>query len=409
MLYNIFFQIYVWLFRIVALFHKKAAKMTAGQRQTFLQLEEKIRPDDQCLWVHVASLGEFEQGRPIIEALRRRFPQYKIVLTFYSPSGYEVRKDYEYVDLVCYLPFDTRHAVRRFYKRLHPVAAVFVKYDLWPNYLRMLRRKKIPAYLVSGIFRPKQPYFWAFGSAFFRRMLKGFEQLFVQNQESADLLTGIGLGDKVQICGDTRCDRVLQVASEAKNLFMLDTFKAHRILVAGSTWPQDEKLLIPYFNAHSGIKLLIAPHQVNESHLLYIESLLKRPSVRYSRLTIEKVAKADCIIVDCYGLLSSIYRYGDMAYIGGGFGAGIHNTLEAAVFGIPVVFGPRYHKFDEAKALLAKGAAKTVNDEHELSVSLDFWCKDTEAFVEAGAAAREYVEQSSGGTLQILNYLSDKL
>lgn len=383
--------------------------MVAGQRQTFRDLDSKISPEDSCVWIHVASLGEFEQARPIIEALRCRYPHYKLVLTFYSPSGYEVRRDYDQVDVVCYLPFDTRHNVRRFYRRVHPMAAIFVKYDLWPNYLRLLRRKNIPAYLVSGIFRPSQAYFWSFGSAFFRRMLKGFHQFFVQNTESADLLTGIGLGEKVQICGDTRCDRVLQVAAEAKNLFMLDTFKAPSVLVAGSTWPQDEKLLIPYFNARPDMKLIIAPHQVNESHLLNIESLLKRPAVRYSQLTIEKVAKADCIIIDCYGLLSSVYRYGNMAYIGGGFGAGIHNTLEAAVYGLPLAFGPRYQKFEEAKALLAGGAAKSIVNEEELARVFDAWRSDKELLETSGKAARDYVLKSSGGTEKIMAYLANQL
>lgn len=408
-MYNVFFQIYVWLFRLVAIFHKKAAKMVAGQRQTFRQLEEKIRPDDQCLWIHVSSLGEFEQGRPIIEALRRRYPTYKLVLTFYSPSGYEVRKDYDQVDVVCYLPFDTCQHVRRFYKLVHPMAAIFVKYDLWPNYLRILRRNKIPAYLVSGIFRPTQVYFLPIVSAFFRPMLKAFDQFFVQNQASADLLAGIDLGEKVQICGDTRCDRVLQVAAEAKPLFMLDAWLGSQVLVAGSTWPQDENLLIPYFNQRPQLKMIIAPHQVNESHLQYIESLLQRPSVRYSQITIEKLSEADCIIIDCYGLLSSLYRYGQLAYIGGGFGAGIHNTLEAAVFGIPVAFGPRFQKFDEAKALLAKGAACHVEDEHSLQTVLDAWLQHPSLMEKAGAAAREYVLQSSGGTQQIMTYLTEKL
>ncbi|MBO5835837.1 MAG: 3-deoxy-D-manno-octulosonic acid transferase [Bacteroidales bacterium] len=408
-MYSIFFQIYVWLFRLVALFHKKAAKMVVGQKQTFRLLEEKISSDDACFWMHVSSLGEFEQGRPLIEALRRQYPTHKIVLSFYSPSGYEVRKDYQQADVVCYLPFDTPFAVKRFYQLVHPQAAFFVKYDLWPNYLRCLRRHHIPAYLISGIFRPSQRYFWPLGSAFFRRMLKGFDQFFVQNQLSAELLTGIELGDKVQICGDTRCDRVLQVAAESKHLFMLDTFTAPHVLVAGSTWPQDEKRLIPYFNQHSDMKMIIAPHQVNESRLLYIESLLKRPAVRYSQLTIESLAQADCIIIDCYGLLSSLYRYGDMAYIGGGFGAGIHNTLEAAVYGIPMVFGPRYQKFDEAKALLERKAAQSIDDEESLQAAFDALRKDAELKARAGEAAKDYVLTNSGSTQCIMSYLTKYL
>ncbi len=408
-MYTVVFQIYVWLFRLVALFHKKAAKMVVGQAQSFRLLQEKIAPGDACLWMHVSSLGEFEQGSPVLEELRRRYPGYKLVLSFYSPSGYEVRKDYDKADVVCYLPFDTPGNVRRFMKLLHPRAAIFVKYDLWPNYLAYLRRHKVPTYLVSAIFRPSQPYFRGLLTCFFRKMLKTFDQFFVQNDESAELLARIGLGDKVQVCGDTRCDRVMQVASRSKQLFAFESFTAPHVLVAGSTWPQDEKLLIPYFNAHPDLKLIIAPHQVNESRVLYIESLLQRPSLRYSQLTVEKLAAADCIIVDCYGLLSSLYRYGDMAYIGGGFGAGIHNTLEAAVYGIPVVFGPRYQKFDEARALLASHAAKTITDEASLHLAIDEWCEDPLALENAGRAAKDYVETGSGCTARIMAYLEKQL
>ncbi len=428
-MYNVFFQLYVWVFRLIALFHPKAGKMVRGGHRTWRRLEQAIPQDAKTIWFHASSSGEFEQGRPLLEAIRRRYPEYKIIQTFYSPSGFEARKDYPGADVVCYLPFDTKLHVRRFLRLAHPSAMFLIKYDFWPNYLQGLRQSGVPVYLVSGIFRPTQMFFRWPGS-FFRKMLFCIEHFFVQNEQSAQLLDKIGLGERVTVCGDTRSDRVLEIAAEAKQLFMLESFAETpstlmeasasedaektsarpQMLIAGSSWPKDEALFIPYFNEHPNLKLIVAPHLINESHLQYIEGLLKRPYVRYSQLTIEKVAHADCIIIDCFGLLSSIYRYGQVAYIGGGFGAGIHNTLEAAVYGIPVVFGPRYQKFDEAKALLACGGAQSVTNEYgELPEAMDRWFEHPEDLQKAGQAAKDYVQRSSGGTQVILHYLSEKL
>lgn len=415
-MYNILFSLYVCLFRLVSLFHRKARKMIVGQKNTWRILDNELIPNEKYLWFHASSLGEFEQGRPLIESIRARYPSYKMILSFYSPSGYEVRKNYQGADVVCYLPFDTKRNVLRFLNKVQPVAAFFIKYEFWPNYLKYLSVQKIPIYLISGIFRPSQLFFKKWGKLY-RRLLFFFDKLFVQNQVSMDLLTGVGLKDRVVVCGDTRCDRVLAIAAEAKSLPVLDHFAHYKteesvtsnILIAGSSWPEDEELFIPYFNEHPSLKMIIAPHQIHESHLQYIESLLQRPSVRYSKCASPKDAEVDCIIIDCFGLLSSMYRYGKMAYIGGGFGAGIHNTLEAAVYGIPVIFGPNYQKFDEAKALLACGGGCSIVNDEELEACLETWRLKPAELEKSGKAAGEYVKQSSGGTEIILNYLSKSL
>ncbi|MBP5171629.1 MAG: 3-deoxy-D-manno-octulosonic acid transferase [Bacteroidales bacterium] len=410
-MYSFCFQIYVWLFHLTALFHPKARKMVEGQRETFARLEKLHAAGGEYVWFHAASLGEFEQGRPLIEAIRKEHPEQKILVSFYSPSGYEVRQDYREADMVCYLPFDLKRNVRRFLDLLQPKAVFFIKYEFWPNYLNALHRRGVPVFLISGIFRPTQTFFKPWGG-FYRYLLGLFSQFFVQNRESEELLGKVGLADRVLMTGDTRCDRVLQVAAQKKEIIGMDDFlpedKGTPVLVAGSTWPRDEELLIPWFNAHPEVKLILAPHQVNENHLAYIESLLERPFVRYSQLSQSSEGQADCLIIDCYGLLSSLYGYGTMAYVGGGFGVGIHNTLEAAVYQIPVVFGPNYQKFDEAKAMLSRGGAFSIGDGGQLASLLDDWLANPEKCRQAGQAAGDYVQQNSGSTERILAALSQK-
>jgi len=402
-MYQLGFLLYIYLFRIVALFHKKARKMVVGQRDTWRILRDGIDQSKPWLWFHASSLGEFEQGRPIMERIRKEHPQYGIVLTFYSPSGYEVRKNYTGADLICYLPFDTIFNVRRFLNLVQPKKAFFIKYEFWPNYLTALKKRKIPTYLISGIFRQDQLFFKNY-APFYRRMLSSFTHLFVQNQVSVDLLASIGRVDDVSISGDTRFDRVLEIQALAKDLPIAETFgKKAKVLIAGSSWPKDESLFIPFFNEHPEIKLLIAPHEIHEDHLQGIESQLKRPSVRYSQTTPEQAAAFDCLIIDCFGLLSSMYRYGDAAYIGGGFGAGIHNTLEAAVYGIPIIFGPNYRKFHEAKELLACGGAITVDTDLALVSILQQWFENESTRAKAGKMAGEMVQKGSGGTDIVLN------
>jgi 3-deoxy-D-manno-octulosonic-acid transferase len=403
-MYQIGFLIYVLLFRIVAVFHPKAGKMVKGHRQTWKTLRTEIGSDQKWLWFHAASLGEFEQGRPVMEKIRASYPEYKILLTFYSPSGYEVRKNYTGADLICYLPFDTCLNARRFLKLVNPVRAFFIKYEFWPNYLYQLKKLDIPTYLISGIFRPNQLFFKSYGG-FYRRLLNTFNHLFVQNQESISLLKSIGRKTDVSITGDTRFDRVLEIKSTSQEIPVVEAFRKQSsgktILIAGSSWPKDEEMLLPYFNNHPELKLILAPHQIHEPHLQAIESKLKRPFKRLSKSTPEDVATCDCLIIDGFGLLSSIYRYGDIAYIGGGFGIGIHNTLEAAVYGIPVLFGPNHAKFQEAKDLIAQGGAQSVQNQSQLIEVLSFWLQNANQRVETGRKAGKMVLSGSGGTEKV--------
>jgi 3-deoxy-D-manno-octulosonic-acid transferase len=407
-MYEVGITLYTWLFRVVALFNPKAAKMIHGQQETWQLLSQLPASNRSWLWFHAASLGEFEQGRPIMEKIKLKYPDKAILLTFYSPSGYEVRKDYAGADLVCYLPFDRKNNVRHFLRLVKPAAAFFIKYEFWPNYLRELRAKEIPTYLISGIFRKDQLFFKPYGS-FYRKLLACFTHLFVQDEQSVQLLKSIGYDHHVTQSGDTRFDRVLEIKRQALDFPLVDAFVRsgtnEPVLVAGSTWPKDELLLISYFNHHPGIKLIIAPHVVDETHLKLIDAPLTRPSVRFSQADLSGAAQADCLLIDCYGMLSSIYRYGQVAYVGGGFGAGIHNTLEAAVYSIPVLFGPNYTKFTEAKQLLERGGAVCIHSQKELNDLLDKWLANPLLRETAGKAAGAYLEEGSGSTDKIISMI----
>jgi 3-deoxy-D-manno-octulosonic-acid transferase len=375
-----------------------------GQWYTNGILRKKIDRSANYIWFHAASLGEFEQGRPMIETIRMRYPQYKILLTFFSPSGYEVRKNYEGADVICYLPFDTPFKVRKFLYLANPSIAVFIKYEFWLNYLTELKKRGIKTYLISAIFRPSQLFFKWYG-AWYRKALLCYERLFVQDEDSRTLLAGYDI-DNVEVCGDTRFDRVLEIQQNARLLPEIEVFaeKSKLILIAGSSWPEDEEIIIPYFNAHPEVKLIIAPHEIHREHLLYIQSLLNRPSIRLSEACEDSLRTNECLIIDSFGLLSSIYRYGDVAYIGGGFGGGIHNTLEAAVYGIPVVFGPKYHKFKEAKSLIACGGGFSVDSENAFAGCIDNFISDPELCRIAGAAAGDFVDKNAGATEKILSF-----
>lgn len=403
-MYQIGFYIYVFLIRIIALFHSKAAKMVRGQRKTWKQLK-LIDSCQPWIWFHASSLGEFEQGRPVMESIRSQYPNYKILLTFYSPSGYEVQKNYPGADLVCYLPFDTWFNVKKFIKLVQPKRAFFIKYEFWPNYLTQLAKNEVPTYLISGIFRSEQLFFKKYGKSY-RDLLNTFNHIFVQNDESLALLRSIGRKKDVTKTGDTRYDRVMQIRNQSKEIPEIEAFRNHHangvVLIAGSTWPKDEEHILSYFNQNPSLKLILAPHQIDNAHLQWIENKLNRPHIRLSKANVETVRNCDCILIDCFGLLSSIYRFGDMAYIGGGFGNGIHNTLEAVVYGIPVIFGPTYKRFQEAKDLLACGGAKTIATPEEFNSVLDLWINDVELRAEAGKKAVELVEQNSGGTQLVL-------
>lgn len=384
--------------------------MRLGQWKTNAILREKIDRNAKYIWFHAASLGEFEQGRPLMEKIKADHPEYKILLTFFSPSGYEVRKNYNGADVICYLPFDTPYRVKKFLKLARPSMAVFIKYEFWGNYLKELKNNGIPVYIISAIFRPDQLFFQWYGKSY-RQMLDNFTHLFVQDERSRKLLEEFGIRN-VSVTGDTRFDRVLDIHKQAREISLVERFvsgtkaKQPITFVAGSSWPQDEEILIPYFHAHPEMKLIIAPHEIHREHLIAIESMLKRPSIRLSEAHQEDLSTKDCLIVDSFGLLSSIYRYGQIAYIGGGFGAGIHNTLEAAVYGIPVVFGPKYHKFKEAKDLIAVGGGFSVSDAAAFRARMDELLADRGKLETAGKAAGDFVHREAGATEQILKKLN---
>ena len=401
MIYNLGIHIYQLGIRLAGLFSDKPAKMVKGHREAYDLLKSKIDRNARYIWFHAASLGEFEQGRPLIERIRKEYPQYKILQTFFSPSGYEVRKNYDGADIVCYLPMDTPGNAKKFVDLVNPSMVFFVKYEFWQNYLNALYNKGIPVYSVSSIFRPNQIFFRWYGKSY-RQVLKTFEHLFVQNEESKKLLENIGVMNTT-VVGDTRFDRVLDICAAAKQLPLVQKFKGNALtFVAGSSWGPDEDIFIRYFNAHPEMKLIIAPHVVNDSHMKEIMSKLQRPCIRYTQATEENVQQADCLIIDCYGLLSSIYRYGEISYIGGGFGVGIHNVLEAAVYSIPVIFGPNNKKFREAQHLLANKGGFEINGYEDFEVLMDKFLTDEVYLQASGQAAGDYVKNNSGAMEKIM-------
>lgn len=401
MIYNLAIYIYLFGVKLAALFGGKPAKMVKGHKEVFSLLRDRIDRNARYIWFHAASLGEFEQGRPLIERIRREHPEYKILQTFFSPSGYEVRKDYQEADIVCYLPFDTPRNVRRFVELANPCMVFFIKYEFWQNYLNRLHEQGIPVYSVSSIFRPNQIFFRWYGKDY-RKVLKTFAHLFVQNKASKELLAGIGVTDTT-VVGDTRFDRVLDICAASKELPLVKAFKGDSLtFVAGSSWGPDEDIFIKYFNRHPEMKLVIAPHVVSDSHLKEIMEKLERPCIRYTEASEESAAKADCLIIDCYGLLSSIYRYGEISYVGGGFGVGIHNVLEAAVYGVPVIFGPNNKKFREAQHLLEKKGGFEVSGEEDFNALMDKFLTDGECLRRAGKAAGSYVKNNAGALEEIM-------
>ena len=405
MLYNLAIIIYDIAVHLAAPFISKPRKMMKGHWVVYELLRQQLEKDARYIWFHAASLGEFEQGRPLIEKIRAKYPDYRILLTFFSPSGYEVRKNYRGADIVCYLPFDKPRNVKKFLDLVNPCMAFFIKYEFWKNYLDELHKRRIPVYSVSSIFRRGQIFFKWYGGTY-RNVLRNFDHLFVQNERSKRYLAKIGI-NRVTVVGDTRFDRVLQIREEAKDLPLVELFKNNTMtFVAGSSWQPDEDLFIEYFNQHPEVKLIIAPHVIDENHLVEIIRKLKRPYVRYTRADEKNVRKADCLIIDCFGLLSSIYRYGEIAYIGGGFGVGIHNTLEAAVYGIPVIFGPKYQKFQEAIRLLEAKGGFSIKSYEELKALLDRMLEDEEFLRESGMNAGLYVTDNAGATDRVLNMIN---
>ena len=415
MIYNIVIYFVLWGIAIASLFNEKVRKMWRGEREAFKILKQKVDPNAKYIWFHAASLGEFEQGRPLMERIRKDNPQYKILLTFYSPSGYEVRKNYEGADIICYMPVDTRLNAIRFLRLVRPVMAFFIKYEFWSNFLHILKHRNIPTYSVSSIFREDQVFFKWYGRSY-AGVLKCFTRFFVQNEESKRLLEGIGI-TAVDVVGDTRFDRVLQIKEAAKRLPICEAFRTgvassqsadvphhdFKVFVAGSSWPPDENIFIPFFNEHKDWRLLIAPHVIAEEHLKLILSLIKgKKVVRYTQTTPEEAAEADVLIIDCFGLLSSMYNYGDVAYIGGGFGVGIHNTLEAAVWNMPVIFGPNNKKFQEAQGLLKSGGGFEINTYEDFSGLMSSLMNDETFLKQAGDKAGAFVAHLAGATDKVL-------
>lgn len=392
---------------IASLFNKKVKKMWAGERQAVKVLKEKVDPEARYIWFHAASLGEFEQGRPLIEHLRETHPEYKILLTFFSPSGYEVRKNYEGADIICYLPLDTIRNARRFLRAVKPVMAFFIKYEFWYNYLHILQHRGVPTYSVSSIFRPDQIFFQWYGRQY-GRVLKCFTHFFVQNMESKALLAKLGITD-VDVVGDTRFDRVLQIKEASKQLPIVEQFTAHaeKVFVAGSSWLPDEEIFIKYFDIHKDWKLIIAPHVISDEHLSQIFELLKgRRVVRYTEATEENVKDAEVLIIDCFGLLSSIYHYGTVSYVGGGFGVGIHNVLEAAVWDIPVVFGPNNKHFQEAQGLMLVQGGFEIKDYQSFRDLMMRFETDASFLQNAGENAGAFVKSRAGATAKVMENVS---
>ncbi len=405
-MYNLVIYLYLLGVAVYSLFNEKVRKMWRGEREAFSILKQKVDPSAKYVWFHAASLGEFEQGRPIMEQLRREHPEYKILLTFFSPSGYEVRKNYDGADIITYLPLDTITNARRFLRTVRPVMAFFIKYEFWYNYLHILKHRHVPVYSVSSIFRPDQVFFKWYGRQY-GRVLKCFTHFFVQNEQSRELLAKIGITD-VTITGDTRFDRVLQIKEQAKQLSVVEQFVADapKVFVAGSSWPPDEDIFIRYFKEHPEWKLVIAPHVIGEDHLQQIEQKLEgRKTIRYTKAD-GGAGDASVLIIDCFGLLSSIYRYATVCYVGGGFGVSIHNTVEAAVWGKPVIFGPENQKFQEAQELKACGGGIEIKNYEDFERIMDGFTAD--ALAKAGRAAGDYVQGKAGSTQQILRYIFNK-
>jgi 3-deoxy-D-manno-octulosonic-acid transferase len=406
-LYNIGIVIFYVLARFASLFNSRASLWIEGRKKWTEKIGSGIKSGDRVIWIHCASLGEFEQGRPVIEAIKKNMPEFKIVLTFFSPSGYEIRKNYNNADCISYLPADTPANALKFINLIKPELVIFVKYEFWNNYISELYRKQIPLYLISGIFRPEQHFFKWYGG-FFREMLRKFEKIFVQDQRSLDLLKSIGL-ENVSVAGDTRFDRVVQIAATARDIPQLDLFRgSEKVFLAGSSWKQDEEIIAAYINRYpQKMKWVFAPHEIDKSNIERLEKLFRVRYVKFSEFN-EATADARILIIDNIGMLSSSYRYAYIAEIGGGFGKGIHNILEPACWGIPVLFGPKHENFKEAVDLLNSGGAKSFRNYDEFKELLDLWLSDEKNYTFSAETASKYVKENAGATEIIIKEISKK-
>ncbi len=404
-MYSLGIYIYILCVRIASLFSTKARLLLDGHAETFGILARTLRTNDRYVWFHASSLGEFEQGRPLMERIRQRHPEYKILLTFFSPSGYEVRKNYDGADIVCYMPFDTPRNARRFVRMVKPEKAFFIKYEFWKNFIDELHRSRCEVYSVSSIFRKNQIFFRSYGRQY-AKVLHNFTRIFVQNDDSRRLLENVGV-TAVSVAGDTRFDRVTDIRNAAKDVDAAKHFAegATNVLVVGSSWEPDEDIIIPYFNEHKDLKLILAPHVVNEAHIRRILSALKRPAIRITQTEKENrsLQDFDCMIVDTYGMLSSIYRYGNIAYVGGGFGVGIHNVPEAAVYGVPVLIGPNHQKFREAEMLLHLGGCFEITSPDTFAMTMKLLTQNEDSRKKAGDAAGNYILSNAGAADKIFD------
>ncbi len=408
-LYNIIINSANFILKIIAIFNKKIHLFIEGRKDVFKKLENHFSINDSVIWFHCASLGEFEQGRPIIEKTKSQYPNYKILVTFFSPSGYEIRKDYATADLVTYLPFDTKKNAKKFLEIVNPQLAIFIKYEFWPNLLKELQVKDVKTVLVSGIFRKNQSFFKNYGG-WMKKSLKTFDHFFVQNQQSKKLLKEIGF-ENVTISGDTRFDRVYDITKQGNNLEFVKQFINNKTtLIAGSTWPKDEELLVNYINtqADANQKFIIAPHNIHKNEIEKLKESITKGTVLYSDIDGKDLSTFQVFIIDTIGLLSKIYKYANIAYVGGGFGTGIHNLLEPATFGIPIIIGPNYHKFKEAKELIDGEACIVITNNSELNNELTMLFTNTNTRIDKGNIARNYVLDNTGATSVIIDYI-DKI
>lgn len=403
LIYNVVLFFYRLFIHAASFFNEKARLFVNGRKNWEIRLKQKTDENARYIWFHCASLGEFEQGRPVIEEIKRRFPEYKIALTFFSPSGYEIRKNFEKADLVAYLPTDTRKNAKAFLNILRPEKVFFVKYEFWYHFISEIKRRNIPLYSVSAIFRPQQHFFknspWG---KWFRKMLSGFNHLFVQNEVSASLLKDAGVMN-FTISGDTRFDRVAAIAAGAREIELVEKFKGDSLLVvAGSTWKPDEELLAAFINQSSNMRFIIAPHEVSAANINRIQQLLKKTALLFSKAQNSDIQNFEVLIIDSIGLLSSVYRHGNIAYIGGGFGVGIHNILEAATFGLPVIFGPNYKKFKEAVDLVSEHGAFPVESGADLFKALNNLAYGKKQLENASEISKKYVAKNVGATQVII-------
>ncbi|OFX20370.1 MAG: 3-deoxy-D-manno-octulosonic acid transferase [Bacteroidetes bacterium GWA2_31_9b] len=405
--YRIAIGFYYFIIILSSPFNVKAKQWLNGRKKLLHKIKSSVNPEEKKAWFHCASLGEFEQGRPLIESFREKYPDYKILLTFYSPSGFEIRKNYEKADYIFYLPLDTPANAKKFLVLTKPDIVFFIKYEFWYYFIREIGKRKIPLYLVSGIFREKQIFFKWYGKSF-RLLLKNFSHFFIQNKVSENLLRSIGFTN-ITITGDTRFDRVYSIAKQSKNLPLIEKFKQNiPVLILGSSWQPDEELVVKYFNETDiKFKLIIAPHEVTNENINRIVKSINPNKIilKYSQANDSNIELSDVLIIDSIGLLSSLYKYGNIAYIGGGFGKGIHNILEAATFGLLVVFGPNYKKFKEAVDLVNIGAAITINNFTDFKSTIDIFLNSPKQIEEKGNSSALYVNQNKGATLNIIDSL----